>query len=151
MPNTETVPAKVVRIDRDTGIATVIVDAASICPRCAAGKGCGAGLFSGGGEREIDAEVHLGSSISEGDEVGLKLASRDLLQAALVVYGWPLAGAVLAVLGGSALAFTDTAIAVLALLGLGAGFLAARRYLEPGTCTSRYTPVLTDLPGPGSR
>ncbi len=53
--------------DRDGARATVSVDAAAICPRCAAGKGCGAGIFGASKSvRRIEVSLAPGLEVSEG-------------------------------------------------------------------------------------
>ena len=121
--------------------AIVAVEVASACPRCAQGKGCGAGVFAaGGGDREVEAVVRAGLNIAVDDIVEISLAPDNLLQAALIVYGLPLLGAI----GGAAIAYTlslgDAAAAVAALLGLGAGLFVSRWRLRQTSCLHRFTP-----------
>lgn len=121
--------------------ARVIVDPAAICPRCAAGKGCGAGLFGSSGKgRELDVTLAAGLVVAEGDTVSLDLEPRNVLAAAGIVYGWPLAGAAI----GAGIAFVgvlgDLAAALLALSGLLAGLAVARWRLAGEQCLERFTP-----------
>lgn len=122
--------------------ALVEVDAARICARCAAGQGCGAGVFADGGSRRVEAAIPEGMAIAPGDTVGLELEPRSILSAALVVYGWPMLGAaaaaVLAYLGG----FGDATTSVAALVGLVIGALLGRRRLGKQRCLERFTPVV---------
>ena len=75
--------------------AIVEVDLSTACPRCAAGKGCGAGLLVGSSRlRQVEAAIGPGMVLAEGDSVEISLASSNLLQAALIVYGLPLFGAI---------------------------------------------------------
>jgi sigma-E factor negative regulatory protein RseC len=123
--------------------AIVAVDAASVCPRCAAGKGCGAGIFaSGAGTRQIEANVRPGLTIAVDDVVEISLAPDNLLRAAVIVYGVPMFGAVI----GAALAYIfslgDAAAAVSALLGLAAGLLLGRWRLKRTGCMQQYVPTV---------
>lgn len=111
--------------------AAITVQAPATCPRCAEGRGCGAGLF---GRRSrysrIDVPVPDGIELYPGDAVSLDLDERDLLRASMLVYGWPLAGSVL----GSVVAWFagagDSASALAALGGLAVGVVAARHRLR---------------------
>ena len=128
--------------------AIVDVDAVAICPRCAEGKGCGAGIFgSSASERRVEALLSPGSTISIGDTVSLSLGSRNLLQAATIVYGWPLLGAA----GGALLAqlghFGDGGSAVAALAGLAAGAVLVRLRLGHRDCLTRFVPTVIDRIG----
>ncbi len=141
---------KVISILRDSESVRVIVavEAGAICPRCAEGKGCGAGIFgSSTSMRRIEATLAPGIDVSEGETVSLSLGSKNLLQAAGIVYGWPLLGAT----AGALLAFFsnlgDAGAAVLALLGLAAGAVLARMRLGHKNCLTRFAPTVTPLVG----
>jgi sigma-E factor negative regulatory protein RseC len=112
-------------------LAEVLLEAAPACPRCAEGRGCGAGLF---GRRRRLARVRVpGDSASEfeiGQAVTLSVAGERLLGIALAAYGLPLAGAVLAT-GAAGLAGLGEGAAILAAAcGLAAGAGLARRRLR---------------------
>lgn len=122
-------------------LATVDVEASGICPRCAEGKGCGAGVFGARqSTRRLDALVPSDAEIHAGDEVQVVLEPQDLLAAATIVYGWPLLGAAL----GAALAYVadygDAIAAAAALGGMASAALLARRRLKRSQCVSRFTP-----------
>lgn len=121
--------------------AVVEVSAMAACARCAAGKGCGAGLF-GKQEtmRQIAVAVPERSSLREGDTVKLVMQSRDLLVASAIVYGWPLAGGVLGAFGAWQLSGSDAFAAAAALAGTGAGVWLARRRVRQVACLQRFTP-----------
>lgn len=122
----------------------VDVDVRAVCSRCASGKGCGAGLLTGkGARRQIEARAPAGLALAEGDAVELELAPRDLLHAALTVYGIPMLGALLAAATAYGLALGEAAAATAALAGLGAGLLASRWYLGRPACLARFTPLVT--------
>ncbi len=133
---------RIIRIEDIGGAqhAEVEVSAAFACPRCAAGKGCGAGLWAAGQSRLLRASVGPGVDVEVGDSVCIELAPRDLLLAAWLVYGLPLATAV----AGAALAYAagsgDAAAALAAVAGLAAGVLHARRRVGTDACLRRFTP-----------
>lgn len=123
--------------------AVVEVDAGAVCERCAAGKGCGAGLLGvGTGPQRIAASVPAGLIVGDGDLVSIVLEPSNLLRAAVIVYGYPLAGAVIgaiaAVIGG----FGDVAAAVAALLGIVVGFVLAKHRLRDHRCLREFTPSI---------
>ncbi len=117
--------------------ALVEVDTAGACPRCAAGKGCGAGL-SLARNRRVEARVPPGVRIHTGDSVELTMGPNNVLRAAGIVYGLPLAAAA----SGAALAYLlglgDPAAALAAVAGLGAGLFLAKRRLRG--CLRDFTP-----------
>lgn len=113
------------------------------CARCESGRGCGAGLL--GSDRDPRrTEVLVGPHLQvfAGDSVEIELAPRNLLRASLLVYGLPLAGAVV----GAALAWFsglgDVAAALAALGGIGAGLLVARQRLRQPACLAELTPSI---------
>jgi len=129
--------------------AIVDVDVASACPRCAAGKGCGAGLLTGSNSvRRVEATVSNDIALAAGDSVEIALASANLLQAAVIVYGLPLAGGI----GFAGLAYLfalgDAAAALAAVAGLALGLLLSRWYLRKGACIDDLVPHIEQrLPG----
>ena len=131
-------------VDSSNGArAVVAVDLASACPRCAAGKGCGAGLFaSGGSDRQVEATIQPGLDIAADDLVEIALAPDNLLQAAIIVYGLPMLGAVVAAAIAYALSLGDAAAAVAALLGLGSGLALSRWRLRQTACLQRFVPSI---------
>jgi sigma-E factor negative regulatory protein RseC len=135
----------IIEITRDgRGLrAIVAVEAAAVCARCASGRGCGAGVFTARqGVRRLEVALAAGSGLAEGDVVNIELAPGNVLRAALLVYGLPLAGAA----AGAALAFAaalgDAGAAAMALAGLAAGAVAGRRRLRDDACVARFTPTL---------
>jgi len=135
---------RVVDVIRDGDGPRVIVDveAGFVCPRCAAGRGCGAGLLDGRqGARRVTARIAAGAEPAPGDTVCLRLDAHGLLQAALIAYGLPLTGAALAAAGAYLLGFGDVGAAVLAIGGLACGLALGRRQLRRSGCAARFTPV----------
>jgi sigma-E factor negative regulatory protein RseC len=124
--------------------ATVDVDAEAVCARCASGRGCGAGILPGrSGKRRLEVMVGPGLQLAEGDVVGIELAPRDVLRAALIVYGLPLTGAI----SGAALAYLaglgDGAAAIVAIGGVCAGLMISRHKLRDDACLAGFTPTVT--------
>lgn len=131
------------RDDPEGRRAVVEVDVGAVCARCAAGSGCGAGLFGGAGRaRQIEARIAPGLELSEGDTVRISLRPRELLRAASAVYGPPLVGAAAASAAAYALAATDVAAAAAALLGMVIGGSLSRLYLARAVCLSRFLPIV---------
>ena len=128
--------------------AIVRVDKAVVCERCESGKGCGAGLLGSSQiDRQVEALVPSALELSDGDRVIVALEPQNLLRAATVVYGYPLAGAVSAAVAAYALGFGDAASAVAALLGLAAGVSMAKIQLANRQCLRDFTPsVVATLP-----
>ncbi len=109
-------------VDRADGARAIVdIEVAAACPRCAAGKGCGAGLISN-------------------DLVEIALAPDNLLRAAAIVYGLPMLGAVAAAALAYVLSLGDAAAAVAALAGLSAGFAIGRWRLRRISCLRRFVP-----------
>ena len=136
----------IVEIIRDGRGARAIVDVRSeaVCARCAAGRGCGAGVFGASrGTRRLDLAVDDRPALAVGDTVGIELAPGNVLAAALVVYGLPLAGATAGAGLAYGLGLGDAGAALTALGGLCAGALAGRRRLRSAGCLARFTPTLT--------
>lgn len=139
---------KIVSIDNDH--ATVEVERIAACARCAAGKGCGAGLLSGSSKAamfEVALSPH--SHFSAGDEVRLKLEPAHLLRATILVYGLPLAGMLLGVGAGSLISrpLTDGVAVTYTLAGLAAGFVAGRWQLNRNHCLKHFIPKIEDPAG----
>lgn len=117
----------VVSVDVDSGVVIVRPESPVACARCAAGRGCGAGLTTAS-VRDLSLPLEPGATVpAAGDRVALTLPSGSLLRAASVVYGWPLLAAVGMTIAGSMLTESDAILGLFALAGLGAGFLLARR------------------------
>lgn len=132
--------------------ATVVVDAGVACARCAAGRGCGAGLLSPApGKRRFEVEVPAGLDLACGDRVRLELRPRDLLGASWLVYGVPL----LAMTALPAFAqflfgpLSDLVLAGLALSGIGLAVAWARQRLAGIDCLRQFVPSIAAGTGRG--
>jgi sigma-E factor negative regulatory protein RseC len=136
----------VVAVIRDSGGTRAIVDveAGLVCARCAAGRGCGAGILSARpGNRCVEATVEQDLELGEGDVVSISLAHGSVLRAALLVYGLPLAGAAGAALLAYLLALGDGGAAAMAIGGLLGGAMIGRYRLKTGACLERFTPTVS--------
>jgi len=135
---------RIISVADDLSHATVEVNTAVFCSRCASGKGCGAGVFgSDRGPRRLDAPVVGHLELREGDEVQIELAPHSVLHAALVVYGIPLAVMVL-VTGIAYLARLTDVEAVLAVVtGIAVSVIISRQRLRRANCLRQFTPAIT--------
>ena len=136
--------ARIVAFPTGDGRALVEVDTSVACSRCAAGRGCGAGLISGrSGSRRIEANVAAGIEVAAGDTVTIDIPGKSLLAAAAIVYGLPLSGAA----AGAAIAYLtgtgDAATALGSLAGMAAGFAVSRRRLAQTDCLTRFVPTVS--------
>jgi sigma-E factor negative regulatory protein RseC len=123
--------------------ALVDVDAGLVCPRCAAGKGCGAGLLgANAGPRRVAAVVAEHRALATGDRVELVLASSSVLHAALIVYGLPLLGAVAAAVVAYVLALGDGGATLAVSAGLLAGWSVSRWQLRRRRCLQQFMPLV---------
>ena len=126
-----------------TVIATVAVAAAPACARCAAGKGCGAGLIGTSQvPRTLTLPLPAGLQLRSGEQVTLRMLPARLLQASLLAYGLPLAVMLLLPLLAERVAgpLNDAWLAGIALGGLAAAVACARRYLHGAECLQKLTP-----------
>ncbi len=127
---------------------TVEVNTASFCPRCAAGKGCGAGLIgSDSGPRHVDVSLPEHVDLVEGAEVTLELEPQSVLRAAVVVYGVPLLIMAVVSVVAVLLGWSDL---VSAAVMVGAGVLGvsvSRRRLQRSNCLKQFTPVIRGQAG----
>ena len=123
--------------------AVVSVAEAPVCPRCAAGKGCGAGLMATQqGERHIEVTVPAGMAVNVNDDVEVSLAPDNILRAARIVYGIPLAGALAGAAAAYAAELGDEAAVGIALVGLFVGLAVSRRRLRQADCLRHFTPTI---------
>jgi len=123
--------------------AVVEVDSAVVCERCESGKGCGAGLLGRqSGDKRVEAVVAENLDVKSGDLVSLVLAPRNILRAAVIVYGYPLFGAVVAAILAFGIGLGDANGAIAALVGLAAGIFLARLRLKNSQCLQEFTPTV---------
>jgi len=132
-------------VDSTDGVRAVVeVKVAESCPRCASGKGCGAGIFtaSSSATQPVEASVRKGLNLSEGDVVEISLAPDNLLQAAFIVYGLPMLGAVAGATLAYAFSLRDSAAAMAALIGMAAGLVVSRWRIRQTSCLRKFEPVV---------
>ena len=125
------------------GYAIVSVAPGQACPRCAAGKGCGAGLlYAAERPREIRVPLAAGSPLSAGDRVELGIPSAELLRGAIYAYGLPLAGMLLALAIARLLRgpLTDPVAVLAAAGGLATAWAGCRAWLRRPQCVMRLQP-----------
>ena len=129
-------------------VALVEVTDRNVCPRCAAGNGCGAGIF--GIDKDpvsLTVRVDDGVRIVTGDQVRLSLAPADLVRASLYAYGAPLTGLLLA----AGLAFllvdplSDQLAVLVSIAGLLGGGVAGRMLAYRDACVSRISPSIAGI------
>jgi len=121
--------------------AIIHVDVSTACPRCAAGKGCGAGLLMGSNQiRRVEASFNASLELAEGDNVEIALTPKNLLQAALIVYGLPMIGAIVAAGVAYAMELGDAAAAGAAIVGLLGGLVVSRWRLQHAACLGSFVP-----------
>lgn len=133
------------------GRARVRVDSAIACARCAAGKGCGAGMFQGDKTTHIDVAIPDGIAINSGDTVSLAIGTQQVLRAALIAYALPL-GCVLLALGIAQFwldELQDGHALLAALVGLVSGLAIGRRLLRGERACRRFRPILVGAGGNG--
>lgn len=133
------------------GTATVAVEAAVACERCAAGRGCGAAMPGGRRSSRLQVSVPRHLDLRPGDTVKLGLESAVLLRAAWLAYGLPLTAMVAAVAAGSATTGSEAGAVAFGIAGLLAGAALARRLLLKERGVRRFMPVALERGPAGSR
>jgi sigma-E factor negative regulatory protein RseC len=134
-----------VRSDDSGTRAIVEVESVVVCERCESGKGCGAGLLGREpGDKRVEAVVADNLTVESGDLVSVVLAPRNILRAAVIVYGYPLFGAVSAATIAFGVGLGDAYGAIAALMGLVSGVLLARLRLGNSRCLRDFTPTIVD-------
>lgn len=150
-------------------MASVEIQSASQCARCARGQGCGAGIFNQG-VAAVQLSCLSDCVVRAGDEVVVEFEddeSSHWLYLVMVAYGLPTAGLLLTVVAASLLlqhlpqlaalsaAHQDLLLAIAALVGLAGGVFAWRmlapdllRRTDAGRClqSGRIVAVSNDSP-----
>lgn len=114
------------------------------CRRCADGKGCGAGLWSGlSGRRShrLPARVEL-PDIRPGDDVVLGIEEGALIQVAVYLYAVPLVCMLGCASAVHMIAANEQWTVLSALVGLTAGFAVSRWLSSRAESESRYHPLI---------
>lgn len=122
-----------------------IVRVASIagCARCAAGRGCGAGLLSQGlPYRDLRLSLPTGRQFAPGDQVRLAMAPARLLRACCYAYGLPLLALTLVPLAAHLFLgpLDDLSLVALAAGAVAVAVLAGRRLLRRQQCLQQLEP-----------
>lgn len=123
--------------------ATVSVESPVACRRCAAGKGCGAGILVGADvNRQIQVKIPPGMVVSEGESIELVIGPRFLLRAAMLAYGLPLLAMIVTLsLAWMLIGNPGDAIGVLlAAFGLVVGLVIGRRMLQQESICEQFLP-----------
>lgn len=139
----ETVTGKISALHGKT--ATVVVKSTAVCHRCAAGKGCGAGIFQSAEKpRHMQIEIPDGMSVRQGDSIDLQIGAGYLLRAALLAYGLPLITTLvtLLLLQTSGFGTRDAIGIVAALAGLSGGLAIGRVFLRRGSICDQFVPSI---------
>jgi sigma-E factor negative regulatory protein RseC len=134
--------------------ATVSVDIGTSCARCRAGKGCGAALLQDPDRRvNIDVTLPADSAFAVGDSITLAISPAYLLRAAMLAYGLPLAGMLvaLALARMSGAVHADWQAVLYALGGLAVGLSTSRRMLKNERVCRQFVPELGGIPGAHER
>jgi sigma-E factor negative regulatory protein RseC len=137
---------RILSIDTTTRPSCAVIEVTSAiqCARCAAGKGCGAGIVAGSGRRRrIDAVLAANLTVQAGDLVTVEMAPDNLLRAATIVYGLPLSGALVGAAGAYLAGFGEPGAAFAVLAGIAAGALVGRLRLRQTACLRRFVPTVT--------
>lgn len=143
----ETPRGRILSVHQDAAPPYAVVEIAGApgCARCASGKGCGAGLLAGDDQpRSVEALIVQGLAVRAGDRVSIRLAPKNLLRAALIVYGTPLTGAVAASAVAYFLGASDPAAIAMTLGGACVGLLIGRLRLRQARCLRDFTPTVTE-------
>ena len=151
--------ARVLRVNGTT--VWVHCESQAGCARCAAGEGCGGGLFSKllrGRLQELPLALPaaLAGAVAAGDWVLVGLSTRAVQAASTLLYGLPLAMLLAGAIAGDLLWPGDAAAFAGAVLGLGTGLLIARRLGNRLEHRQALSPVLlrrleANEPCPASR
>jgi len=133
-------------ISISNGKAIVAVSRTVACARCAAGKGCGAGLLSGK-SKPVNLAVPVPETLDlqVGDKVILELSPDSLLRASFLVYGLPLIGLISALILGWLFAgpLSDGYAVGLAIVGLVTGLLVGRARIGRNRCLEQFVPTIS--------
>ena len=128
-------------------MADIIVEGTPPCARCAEGRGCGAGIFTGrDGRQHVRLAVPRDVDIAVGDPVTVSMSGRSLLTASILAYGVPLLGLLAGALSAALFSASEGVALVLAGAGLAAGVAISRRRLARA-CWRADTSLRLAAPG----
>ena len=151
-PELITERARVLRVA--DGVAWVHCESQAGCARCAAGQGCGGGIFAKllrGRLQELPVVLPASRERDPvaGEWLLIGLSTSAVQHASLLMYGLPLAGLMLGSIAGSLFLANDAVALLGAVLGLGTGLLLARRRAGRITDDGHLQPVLLRILAPG--
>lgn len=93
--------------------------------------------------RRVDATVGPELRPEPGDTVEVSLEPHNVLHAAFVAYGAPLAGALTTAAVAYGLSFGDAEAAAASLVGVAVGMIVGRLYLNRPACLGRFEPTVS--------
>ena len=134
---------RVVRVDSDTVWIETVKQSA--CASCSAQKGCGQSLLAkiGDGQRleiAVDNPEHLAVDVD--DQVLLGVGERSFLTASVLIYLVPIVAMFLFAMITQLAGYEEPVVIVVAVIGLGLGFLATRVITNRLSRSCSYRPVL---------
>ena len=103
-----------------------------------------AGMLAGC--KSLDGTYQPGCPAYAGDRIRLVISSQQLLNAAALAYGVPLAGLLLAAGAGWLLTADDLLSALAGAAGLFAGVWMSRRHVALQSTCDRFVPLIEDSP-----
>ena len=151
-PELITERARVLRVV--DGVAWVQCESQAGCARCAAGQGCGGGLFAKllrGRLQELPVVLPHGRERDPlaGEWLLIGLSTSAVQSASMLMYGLPLAGLLLGAVAGSALLANDLVALLGGMAGMVAGLLLARGRAGRIADGGRLQPVMLRILRPG--
>lgn len=152
IPELITERARVLRVA--DGVAWVQCESQAGCARCAAGQGCGGGLFAKllrSRLQELPVVLPTGRErdpvVDEWLLIGLSTAA--VQSASMLMYGLPLAGLLLGAISGSSMLANDLVAFLGGAAGFAAGLLLARACAVRIAGGGRLQPVMLRILRPG--
>lgn len=130
-------------LELDGGFAWVQAASQVDCARCAAGRGCGGGVFARllGRRLQRVRAIHAGD-VQAGDTVLIGLAESAVLVSSFMAYSVPLLGLLLGAVLGTGLAEGDAGALLGGAAGFGAGLFVLKVYNRRTVGDARFQPVI---------
>lgn len=138
--------AQVVAVEADSVLVETVRQSA--CSSCRSQAGCGQKLLAEVGQGqsfEIQVSNPLQLVVQVGDTVELGVEEASFLQASFMVYLLPLVGLVLSALLADGFGAAEPVVIILALSGLGLGFVGVRWWGRRDRQQCRYQPQILRL------
>lgn len=149
-PEMITERARVLRVAGDT--AWVQCESQAGCARCAAGEGCGGGLFARllrGRLQELPVALAGSDVVHAGDGVLIGLSTSAVQRASFLMYGLPLLALILGSLAGDFALGNDAAALLGGVIAAAGAFAYARHRAVRDFGDGRLQPVLLRTLRPG--